>query len=95
MEIEVFGQAVPTAQQLGFRHMLVEYAVLQASGEPWRRAVQQLKQQGLKTEPAFAALLRLPGNPYEALLMLEGKTQAELRASLQLLALELPFDGVG
>ncbi len=62
--------------------MLVEYAVLQAGGEPWRRAVQQLKEKGMKTEPAFAALLRLPGNPYEALLALEGKSHAELAACL-------------
>ena len=94
-EIEVFGQAVPTAQQQGFRHMLVEWAVLQAGGEPWRRAVQQLKQQGLKTEPAFAALLRLPGNPYEALLTLEGKTQAELMAYLQQLPCALPATSLG
>ncbi|GAB3580634.1 DUF4269 domain-containing protein [Hymenobacter daeguensis] len=79
-EIEVFGQAVPTAQQNGFRHLLVEDAVLRAGGEAWRRAVRQLKKQGLKTEPAFARLLRLPGNPYEALLTLEGKSAAEIRA---------------
>lgn len=77
-EMEVFGQAVPTTQQFGFRHLLVEHAILQAGGETWRHAVQQLKEQGLKTEPAFAALLQLPGNPYEALLTLEGKTPAEL-----------------
>lgn len=79
-EVEVFGQAVPTAQQKGFRHLLVEAAVLKAGGEAWRRAVRQLKKQGLKTEPAFATLLQLPGNPYEALLLLEGKTSVELQA---------------
>jgi len=81
-EVEVFGQAVPTVQQFGFRHMLVEHAILQAGGETWRYAVRQLKEQGLKTEPAFAALLHLPGNPYESLLTLEGKTPAELVAYL-------------
>ncbi|GAB2862466.1 DUF4269 domain-containing protein [Hymenobacter ruber] len=79
-EVEVFGQALPTAQQNGFRHLLVEAAVLEAGGEPWRWAVRQLKKQGLKTEPAFAQLLQLPGNPYEALLQLEGKPSAELQA---------------
>jgi hypothetical protein len=66
VEIEVFGQALPTAQQYAFRHLAVEHAVL--------------KQQGLKTEPAFAALLHLPGNPYEALLTLENLPPAELAA---------------
>ena len=79
-EIEVFGQAVPTARQNGFRHLLVEAAVLEAGGERWRRAVRRLKQQRLKTEPAFAQLLQLPGDPYAALLELEGKTVAELQA---------------
>jgi len=85
-EIEVFGQAVPVAQQWGFRHMLVEYAVLQAGGEPWRQAVRQLKHQGLKTEPAFAMLLQLSGNPYEALLTLEGKTPEELHKLMKAVA---------
>ena len=82
-EVEVFGQAVPTAQQNGFRHLLVEAAVLEAGGEAWRRAVRRLKKQGLKTEPAFAQLLQLPGNPYEALLMLEGKSAAEIRGLIR------------
>ena len=78
-EVEVFGQPVPTAQQNGFRHLLVEATVLEAGGEPWRRAIRQRKKRGLKTEPAFAALLQLPGDPYEALLTLESKTPAEIR----------------
>ena len=81
-EIEVFGQAVPTVQQNGFRHLLVEAAVLEAGGEAWRRAVRQLKKQGLKTEPAFATLLRLSGDPYVALLELEGKSIAELQIQM-------------
>ena len=82
-EVEVFGQAVPTAQQNGFRHLLIEAAVLEAGGEAWRRAVRRLKKQGLKTEPAFARLLQLPGNPYEALLTLEGKSEAEIRGLIR------------
>ncbi|MCB2407962.1 DUF4269 domain-containing protein [Hymenobacter lucidus] len=78
--LEIFGQGLPTARQNAYRHMLVEYAVLQAGGETWRRAVRQLKVQGLKTEPAFAQLLQLAGNPYEALLALEGRSAAELSA---------------
>jgi hypothetical protein len=80
LEVEVFGQQLPTTQQNGFRHMLVEAAVLQAGGEAWRRAVRRLKKQGLKTEPAFAKLLQLPGDPYKALLTLEDCTAAEISA---------------
>ncbi|UOQ69433.1 DUF4269 domain-containing protein [Hymenobacter volaticus] len=80
LQVEVFAQARPTAQQLAYRHMLVEYAVLQAGGEKWRTAVRHLKQLGLKTEPAFATLLQLAGDPYQALLLLEELTEAELTA---------------
>lgn len=77
---EVFGQPRPVAEQQAVRHLRVEHAVLQAGGEAWRQAVRQLRQQGLKTEPAFAQLLRLPGDPYAALLTLEALSPAELQA---------------
>ena len=90
VELEVFGQALPTAQQYAFRHLVVEHAVLRAGGPAWRTAVRRLKEQGLKTEPAFAALLQLPGNPYEALLTLEKLSPAELAARLT--QVSLPAD---
>jgi hypothetical protein len=80
--LEVFGQALPTAQQYAVRHLVVEAAILQVGGAAWRAAVQRLKQQGLKTEPAFAQLLHLPGDPYEALLTLECMSPVELAAQL-------------
>lgn len=79
-ELEVFGQAQPTCQQAGYRHMVVEHAILVAGGEAWRQEIRRLKHQGMKTEPAFAALLHISGNPYEALLTLENQTPAELQA---------------
>ncbi|RAK62672.1 DUF4269 domain-containing protein [Hymenobacter edaphi] len=77
---EIFAQPLPAPQQQAVRHLQVEHAVLQAGGEAWRRAVRQLKQQGLKTEPAFARLLGLPGDPYAALLALESWSAETLRA---------------
>ncbi|WP_276498137.1 DUF4269 domain-containing protein [Pontibacter litorisediminis] len=70
-EVEVFGQGIPSREQDAFRHLLVEYRLLQKYGEPLRQQVVRLKQQGLKTEPAFTRALHLPGDPYEALLQLE------------------------
>jgi hypothetical protein len=67
-DIEIFGQAIPVKQQNGYRHMIAEYELLLKHGEPLRRQVIQLKQQGIKTEPAFAKALGLPGDPYQALL---------------------------
>lgn len=68
--IEVFGQDVPTKEQLGYRHMLIEYRLLQERGPAFRQQVIDLKCSGLKTEPAFAQLLGLTGDPYLALLEL-------------------------
>ena len=78
-ELEIFGQPRPVRQQNAYRHLVIEAQVLAAGGAVWQQAVRQLKAQGIKTEPAFAQLLGLAGNPYEALLRLEGLSEAELR----------------
>lgn len=70
-EFEIFGQATPTVHQNAYRHMLIEYRILLEKGETFRQEIINLKNQGIKTEPAFAALLGLNGNPYDALLKLE------------------------
>ncbi|GAA4328551.1 DUF4269 domain-containing protein [Mucilaginibacter gynuensis] len=69
-EVEVFGQSRPVKDQEAYRHMIVEYLLLQKHGEAFRRQVIDLKLQGIKTEPAFAQLLNLPGDPYVAMLNL-------------------------
>ena len=70
-EIEIFGQAIAVEKQYGYRHMLIEYKILEQQGEEFRKEILELKERGYKTEPAFALLLGLQGNPYEALLQLE------------------------
>jgi len=70
-EIEIFGQNVESVQQNAYQHMLIEHNLLMENGEQFRQEIIELKRQGLKTEPAFAKLLGLDGNPYEALLKLE------------------------
>ncbi|MDQ1140198.1 DUF4269 domain-containing protein [Pedobacter agri] len=70
-EIEIFGQNIPTQQQNAYRHMLIEYKILLEKGEDFRLRVIELKRQGYKTEPAFAKLLGLRGDPYEELLKLK------------------------
>ncbi|MEM7180661.1 MAG: DUF4269 domain-containing protein [Spirochaetota bacterium] len=70
-EIEIFGQNIPTEEQMGYRHMLVEHKLLEERGETFRQRIRKLKAEGYKTEPAFAFELGLEGDPYEALLELE------------------------
>lgn len=70
-EVEVFGQNLPTVQQMGYRHLRAEYNLLQERGEDFRQQIIALKKRGIKTEPAFAQLLGLTGNPYLELLKFE------------------------
>ncbi|WP_029275309.1 DUF4269 domain-containing protein [Pedobacter borealis] len=60
-EIEIFGQNIPTTQQNAYRHMLIEHKLLSAKGEKFRQDIIDLKNQGYKTEPAFAELLGFEG----------------------------------
>lgn len=76
--VELFAQPVPTRSQNGYRHMMVEARLLKLFGESFKRSVIELKQNGVKTEPAFARLLRLDDDPYVQLLDLESWTDEAL-----------------
>lgn len=67
--IELFAQAKPVNEQDGYQHMLIEYAILKDKGELFKQEIVKLKIAGIKTEPAFAQLLELKGNPYDSLLL--------------------------
>ncbi|PVW13913.1 DUF4269 domain-containing protein [Marixanthomonas spongiae] len=71
---EVFGQNIPTEKQNAYRHMIIENRILNEKGVDFKQKIKKLKSDGLKTEPAFAKLLGLKGNPYTELLKLEIKT---------------------
>jgi len=66
--VELFAQNVPTKLQNAYRHMIIEYDILEQEGEEFRKQIINLKEKGWKTEPAFAELLGLKGNPYLELL---------------------------
>jgi hypothetical protein len=70
-EIEIFGQNIPTKQQFAYRHLIVEYNLLNKYGETFRQQIVELKRKGNKTEPAFAIALDLAGDPYMELLKFE------------------------
>ena len=69
-EVEIFGQNIPTTAQNAYKHMIIEHQILTKMGEEFRLKIIKLKNDGYKTEPAFAMLLGLSGNPYNALLQL-------------------------
>lgn len=70
-EIEIFGQNCPTTDQNAYKHMLIEHEILMEKGDAFKKQIILLKQNGLKTEPAFAHLLELSGDPYTELLKLK------------------------
>ncbi len=72
-EIEIFGQNIPTRKQNAYRHMLIEHQLLQERGEAFQQKIIELKKQGYKTEPAFAKLLGIKGDPFVELLKYEMK----------------------
>ncbi|HEX8110192.1 MAG TPA: GNAT family N-acetyltransferase [Kofleriaceae bacterium] len=77
--VEIFGQALPVTAQRGFRHMVIEGQLLVIGGAALAARIRDLKRAGTKTEPAFAQVLGLAGDPYEALLALEAWPPDRLR----------------
>lgn len=67
-EVEIFGATIPSHEQYGYLHMIVEYQLLEELGTDFRQKIVALKLAGMKTEPAFAHLLQLEGDPFEALI---------------------------
>jgi hypothetical protein len=83
LPIEIFCQSLPVHEQAGFRHLIVEGRLLVIGGAALREGVRELKRAGAKTEPAFAQILGLAGDPYAALLALEGWSHERLRDLVQ------------
>jgi hypothetical protein len=86
---ELFGSPLPVARQAGWRHFVVEQRLLAIGGPPFRAAILALRHQGIKTEPAFADILSLPGDPYAALLALERESDDSLAATLSAAGFQL------
>jgi hypothetical protein len=81
-EIEIYGQAIPTKEQYGYRHMIIEDKILKLGGNKLKKEIINLKRNGMKTEPAFAKYLNLNGNPYEELLKLEDMSNRDIELLL-------------
>ncbi len=70
-KIEIFGQDCLPTHQNAYRHMIIEHKILRANDDEFKAKIIKLKKDGLKTEPAFAKLLGIVGDPYEELLKIE------------------------
>ncbi|UXR65949.1 VOC family protein [Bdellovibrio bacteriovorus] len=76
---EIFAQPTPTSHQTANRHFLVEERLLCLGGAAFHGKIQELRKQGLKTEPAFAAALGLGGDAYAELLSLQKLSESQLK----------------
>lgn len=68
MLIELFTQKIPVHEQNGYLHMVTEWHILNEESADFRSRLMELRKRGIKTEPAFAELLGLDGDPYLGLL---------------------------
>ena len=75
---EIFGHASPVHHQNGWRHFVIERRLLALAGPEFRTAIMQMRIKDIETEPAFAAMLELKGDPYRALLELEQLSDEQL-----------------
>jgi len=82
-EIELYAQNIKSTEQNGYKHMIIEDRILNLGGDLLKKKIIDLKENGLKTEPAFAKTLNLKGNPYNELLKLEKLDDIEIMNLLE------------
>lgn len=76
--VEIYAADAEPVRSDAYRHMLAEARVLRLLGGEFMRKVVKLKEKGVKTEPAFARLLGLEGDPYAAVLGLENVSDEDI-----------------
>ncbi len=79
LPVEIFAQPVPTRDQRGHRHFVVEARLLELGGERLAARLRAARRPGESVEVAFAQVLRLPGDPYLAVLALHEASDATLQ----------------
>lgn len=75
---ELFVQNKETVKQTAHRHFLIEERFLKIGGSLFKEAVMKERNNGLKTEPAYAKVLNLNGNSAQLLLDLQLKSNTHL-----------------
>lgn len=84
VKFEVFAQAhLPTVRQQGVLHFLAEERLLKLGGASLHKKIRNIREQGAKTESAFAKALGLKGDPFAELLNLQKMSNQELKRLLK------------
>lgn len=79
INFEIFVQNTPAIRQQAYLHFLIEEKLLKFGGNSLRQKIMNLRNTGLKTEPAFALALGLSGDPYAELLNLQKMPNTKLK----------------
>jgi predicted metalloenzyme YecM len=76
---EIFAQPLATVKQNAWRHLLAEERILKFGGRKIHQRLKDLRDQGFKTEKAFAFALHRHGDPFYEMLQLQKVSNAELK----------------
>jgi len=75
---EIFAQDKPSVTQQAYLHFLIEERLLKLGGTGFKEKVLAARKNEIKTEPAFAAVLGVKGDPYLELLKLQKLSNLDL-----------------
>lgn len=76
--LEIYAEDKQTTEQNAYRHMIAEDRLLRAAAPEAREEIRAQKKAGLKTEPAFAKVFQIEGDPYAELLKLADAPEATI-----------------
>jgi PAS domain-containing protein len=76
--IEIYASQEEVSDQHGMKHIRVHERLAQLGGDRFCQKIRELKELGLKTEPAVARLLNLSGDPYKQVAELGVLSDGEL-----------------
>jgi uncharacterized protein len=76
---EIYAEDKPTVVQSSNLHFILQERILKLANNDFFNKIRDLKKSGIKTEPAFAQVLKMTGDPYLVLLGLQKKSEAELK----------------
>lgn len=82
LPVEIYGRNRPVETHESYIHWLAEHRLLELADDRLREDVRVAKAGGLKTEPAFADVLGLGGEPYTEVLKLASPSDEALRSLL-------------
>lgn len=83
--VEIFSSSISTFKQNAYVHFEVEEKILKYAPHEWRSEIMKLKRSGVKTEPAFAMMMKnMTGDAYQYLHTLQKKSIADLRVAIHL-----------